>query len=145
MNPYTLLCTLYSVSIVCIEGNYSSENKTRLCIARICSKRILIPRGGDFYFQWQVNCVLLHSFLLKAFLSFSIWYNVMSEVRPMLMRNMFQIKIFHNLHEGGRSSLSIIPLFIMTQLHMTVHVRFPSKYKLTDSDMHVSVPIFLPT
>ena len=33
-------------------------------------------------------------------------------IRPMLMAFMFQIKIFQNIDEGGRSSLSIMPLFL---------------------------------
>ena len=33
-------------------------------------------------------------------------------LRPMLMAFMFQTKIFQNIDEGGRSSLSIMPLFL---------------------------------
>ena len=37
---------------------------------------------------------------------------VLPVLRPMLMEFMFQIKIFQNIDEGGRSSLSIMPLFL---------------------------------
>ena len=37
---------------------------------------------------------------------------ISNPLRPMLMAFMFLVKIFQNIDEGGRSSLSIMPLFL---------------------------------